>query len=120
MVSSFDIASSEAEIATYAGAITSAFAFTEFMSGVLWGKLSDIIGRKPVLLGGLAGSGISMLVFGFSRNFYLALAARALGGLLNGYTHRACLINTTDCLLKKHWSDSNNCGRNRESESTRT
>jgi predicted MFS family arabinose efflux permease len=45
--------------------------------------LIDITG-KPVLLIGLAGTGISMFIFGFARNFQTILIARALGGLLNG------------------------------------
>lgn len=45
---------------------------------------SDIWGRKPVLLIGLAGTGISMFIFGFAKNFQTILIARALGGLLNG------------------------------------
>ncbi|KAL5344262.1 hypothetical protein ACLOAV_010766 [Pseudogymnoascus australis] len=68
----------------YAGMVTAAFTFAEFSSGMLWGKLSDRVGRKPVLLTGLAGTGLSMLVFGFSPNLYVAVIARALGGLLNG------------------------------------
>ncbi|KAL5344642.1 hypothetical protein ACLOAV_010334 [Pseudogymnoascus australis] len=68
----------------YAGMVTAAFTFAEFSSGMLWGKLSDRVGRKPVLLTGLAGTGLSMLVFGFAPNLYVAVIARALGGLLNG------------------------------------
>jgi len=45
---------------------------------------SDVFGRKPVLLIGLAGTGISMFIFGFAKNFQTILIARALGGLLNG------------------------------------
>lgn len=74
-----------AEIAVYAGMVTSAFAFAEFSSGVPWGRLSDKIGRKPVLLTGLAGTALSMLIFGFAPSLPVALLARALGGLLNGY-----------------------------------
>lgn len=74
-----------ATIAVYAGMVTSAFAFAEFSSGVPWGRLSDKIGRKPVLLTGLAGTALSMLIFGFAPNLPVALLARALGGLLNGY-----------------------------------
>lgn len=85
MVSSFHITSDEKQIALYAGMVTSAFAFAEFSTGVIWGKLSDKFGRKPILLTGLAGTGISMLVFGFAPNLTTALIARALGGLLNGY-----------------------------------
>ena len=34
-----------------------------------WGRLSDRIGRKPVILIGLLGTTISMLAFGLSRTF---------------------------------------------------
>lgn len=84
MIKSFNITSDDRQIAMYAGMVTSAFAFAEFSTGVLWGKLSDRIGRKPVLLTGLAGTGMSMLVFGFAPSLPVALLGRALGGVLNG------------------------------------
>ncbi|RDL35819.1 MFS general substrate transporter [Venustampulla echinocandica] len=84
MIRDFEVTNQESEIPVYAGMVTSAFAFAEFSSGVAWGKLSDRIGRKPVLLTGLAGTALSMLVFGFAPNLPVALLARALGGLLNG------------------------------------
>ena len=84
MVLSFDITSDTHKIAAYVGMVTSAFALAEFSSAVLWGRISDRIGRKPVLLAGLAGTALSMLVFGFATNLPMALLARALGGLLNG------------------------------------
>lgn len=84
MIKSFNITSDDRQIAMYAGMVTSAFAFAEFSTGVLWGKLSDRIGRKPVLLTGLAGTGVSMLVFGFAPSLQVALLGRALGGVLNG------------------------------------
>ena len=40
-----------------------------------WGRLSDIIGRKPVLLRGILGSVVATILFGLSRTFW-ALAAR--------------------------------------------
>lgn len=85
MVSSFHVTDNEQTIAMYAGMVTSSFAFAEFSTGVFWGRLSDRFGRKPILLTGLAGTGVSMIVFGFSPNLATALIARALGGLLNGY-----------------------------------
>lgn len=84
MVQDFKITTDETKLAVYAGMVTSAFAFAEFSSGVAWGKLSDKIGRKPVLLTGLFGTALSMLIFGFAPSLPVALVARALGGLLNG------------------------------------
>ena len=84
MIKDFGVTKRDSEISVYAGMVTSAFAFAEFSSGVAWGRLSDRIGRKPVLLTGLAGTALSMLLFGFAPNLPVALLARALGGLLNG------------------------------------
>lgn len=84
MVESFHVTDNDQKIAVFAGMITSAFTFAEFSSGLFWGRLSDRIGRKPVLIMGLIGTAMSMLVFGFSPNLTTAMIARALGGLLNG------------------------------------
>ena len=67
MIMSFNITSNDDQIAVYAGMVTSAFAFAEFSTGVLWGRLSDKIGRKPVLIGGLAGTALSMYYSGSLR-----------------------------------------------------
>lgn len=49
-----------------------------------WGIVSDWYGRKPVVLFGLAGVALSSLIFGFATNYWVALGARVVGGLLNG------------------------------------
>jgi MFS family permease len=85
MISDFHLTKDDNAISFYAGMVTSAFTFAEFSTGYLWGRLSDRIGRKPVLLTGLMGTGISVLIFGFAPNLYVALAARVIGGLLNGF-----------------------------------
>jgi len=92
MIKDFKVAKDDYEISVYAGLVTSAFAFAEFLSGVAWGRLSDKIGRKPVLLTGLFGTALSMLIFGFAPNLQVALLARALGGLLNGYVLKSPCI----------------------------
>lgn len=84
MIQSFNITEKDDEIAFYAGMVTSAFAFAEFSTGVVWGRISDRVGRKPVLIGGLIGTALSMILFGFATSLPVALLARALGGLLNG------------------------------------
>lgn len=88
MILSFDITWDTRMLAVYVGLVTSSFAFAEFSSGVTWGRISDKVGRKPVLLCGLAGTALSMLLFGFAPSLPVALLARALGGLLNGWELR--------------------------------
>lgn len=85
MIEDFHITEDKSKISFYAGMVTSAFTFAEFSTGLLWGRLSDKVGRKPVLLTGLIGTAISVLIFGFAPNLTVALIARAVGGLLNGY-----------------------------------
>lgn len=74
----------EANAAFFAGLLVSAFALAEACTAMAWGSVSDRIGRKPVILFGLAGTAVSNLMFGFAKNYWVALVARVIGGLLNG------------------------------------
>lgn len=84
MIEDFHITDDPNKISVYAGMVTSAFTLAEFSTGVMWGRFSDKVGRKPILLMGLTGTAISALIFGFAPSLSVALFARALGGLLNG------------------------------------
>ena len=84
MIETFNITQDESQISVYAGLLITAFAFAEFSTGMIWGRISDRIGRKPVLMMGLVGTALSMICFGFARTLPGAILARALGGLLNG------------------------------------
>eukprot|EP01090_Pellita_catalonica_P019715 TRINITY_DN6794_c0_g1_i1.p1 TRINITY_DN6794_c0_g1~~TRINITY_DN6794_c0_g1_i1.p1 ORF type:complete len:499 (+),score=71.37 TRINITY_DN6794_c0_g1_i1:101-1597(+) len=84
MVESFEVADNKTEIGYYAGLIASSFSVAQFFSSFFWGYLSDRWGRRPVLLVGLAGTGITILLFGVSDNLWMAILSRALNGLLNG------------------------------------
>jgi MFS family permease len=85
MIQSFNITDDDKQIAIYVGMVTSAFTFAEFSAGMLWGRISDRIGRKPVLIFGLVGTAMSMIIFGFARSLPVAIFARIVGGALNGY-----------------------------------
>lgn len=84
MVKDFGVAESEAEVSKYSGYLSSTFAFCQVLTSFNWGKFADRNGRKPTILIGLTGSIISLLLLGFAKNYYWALAARSIMGLLNG------------------------------------
>lgn len=83
MIKSFHIGD-ESNASFYAGILISAFALSEALTGIFWGGVSDRYGRKPVLLLGCFGTLLSLLIVGFSNNFWMALAGRVFGGILNG------------------------------------
>eukprot|EP01034_Spumella_vulgaris_P024616 gene24616-30984_t len=62
----------------------SAFSVGGLLGNVIWGTFSDRFGRRPALLAGLFGTALSSLCFGFSPNFWFAVAARFMWGILNG------------------------------------
>lgn len=68
----------------YSGLLISAFSLAEALTGIFWGSLSDRVGRKPILLCGCIGTVLSLLIIGFAQNFWVALAGRTIGGMLNG------------------------------------
>eukprot|EP00842_Homolaphlyctis_polyrhiza_P001507 jgi/Hompol1/2357/HPOL_005965-RA len=74
----------EKDIGFYVGFIASSFSFSQFLTSIWWGWLSDRIGRRPVLLIGLLGNTITIISFGFSHSLAWAMASRSLCGLLNG------------------------------------
>lgn len=84
MVRDFGVAEDKADVSKYSGYLSSTFAFCQVLTSFNWGKFADRHGRKPTLIIGLTGSICSLLMLGFAKNYYWALAARSLMGLLNG------------------------------------
>ncbi|KAI9761514.1 MAG: hypothetical protein M1840_001777 [Geoglossum simile] len=73
----------EPDISFYAGLLVAVFTFSEFLSAMIWAKISDRIGRKLVLLIGILAGVVSAVAFGFSKSIVGAVVSRAIGGLMN-------------------------------------
>lgn len=65
---------------TAIGALVASFSFMQFLVAPWWGRLSDRIGRRPVLLLGLASSALSYLMFALARDYWVLLASRIIAG----------------------------------------
>ncbi|KAI9443939.1 MFS general substrate transporter [Lactarius indigo] len=76
----------ERKVGYYAGLIVSLYFAAEAVTVLQWSRLSDQVGRKPVLLFGLLGTIISSILFGLSRSFSALVFSRCLNGMLNGNT----------------------------------
>lgn len=72
------------QLGYYAGLVESTFALVQFMTIFFWGRLSDRIGRKPVLLFGLLGTFLSVNCFGLAKSLPAMIIARSISGLMNG------------------------------------
>jgi DHA1 family tetracycline resistance protein-like MFS transporter len=58
--------------------LMSSFSFCQFVLAPVWGRVSDRIGRRPILLLGLAGSVAFYALFGYASDLPRAAAALAL------------------------------------------
>ncbi|KAH9054514.1 MFS general substrate transporter [Lactarius vividus] len=74
----------ERKVGYYAGLIMSLFYVAQAVTVLQWSRLSDRVGRKPVLLCGLLGTVVSSILFGLSRSFSALVFSRCLHGVLNG------------------------------------
>ena len=69
-------------VSWHTGMVTGIFMFTLFAFAPLWGRLSDRIGRRPVILIGLGGCVVALVSFAIVKNLWLGYLARALGGAM--------------------------------------
>ena len=72
------------QAALFGGILGALYAGLQFIAAPIWGRISDRIGRRRVLLTGLTGSAASYLLWIFSANFTLFLISRLIAGVMTG------------------------------------
>jgi DHA1 family tetracycline resistance protein-like MFS transporter len=82
----------------WVGAVLTAYSAAQFVGAILLGRLSDRIGRRPVLLASLVGSAISLTVMGLANSLWILLLSRLLAGAFGGSitTAQAYIADVTD------------------------
>lgn len=68
------------------GLMVSLYALAQFLFAPVWGSLSDRIGRKPVLILGMTGFGLSFIAMAFVHSVAVLILVRFLGGMLSSST----------------------------------
>jgi MFS family permease len=82
---------------TTVGAVVGIYSIMQFFFAPIWGRMSDRIGRRPVLLISLTASCIGYFLFGFARSLFMLFASRLIAGAggANIGTAQAYIADTT-------------------------
>ncbi len=62
------------------GVLVASYSLVQLLLAPWWGRVSDRIGRRPVILIGLIGSAFSYLLFAWAHTFTLLLVSRLIAG----------------------------------------
>ena len=64
--------------------VMATYSLAQFVAAPLWGRLSDRVGRRPVLILSLAGAILSYLLLASATTLWMIFLARALAGFTAG------------------------------------
>lgn len=82
---------------TVIGLLTASYSFMQFLFVPFWGRLSDRIGRRPIILMSVFGSFISYFIFGLAGSLAVLFVSRMLAGFMgaNISTANAYIADST-------------------------
>ncbi|MCO6511455.1 MAG: MFS transporter [Aridibacter famidurans] len=83
-------------VSIHVGLLTGIYAFMQLVFAPLWGRWSDRLGRKPLLLFGISGYALAQLMFGVSSTLWLLYSARIVGGVLSSAVIPAAAAYVSD------------------------
>lgn len=65
----------------HVGLLATVFSAMQFVFAPIWGRWSDRIGRRPIIIAGLVGSCLSYVVLALADSLLLIFFARVVGGI---------------------------------------
>jgi DHA1 family multidrug resistance protein-like MFS transporter len=71
---------------TELGLLVASYAVMRLICAPMWGGISDRVGRKPIMMIGILGYGLTMVLFGLATELWMLFAARILSGILSSAT----------------------------------
>ncbi len=72
------------ETVIFGGALGSLYAILQFVFAPIWGRFSDRVGRRPVLLLTLGGTCLGYGLWIFAGSFWILVVSRIIGGIASG------------------------------------
>lgn len=81
---------------TELGLLMAVYSFMQLIFAPMWGKISDRIGRKPVIMIGIVGLALSFFLTAISTTLWMLFAARIIGGLLSAATMPTTMAYVAD------------------------
>lgn len=84
--------------------LTGVYALMQLFFAPLWGRWSDRVGRRPLILTGIAGYVVAQVMFGLSTSLWLLYAARIIGGVLSSATLPVTAAYVVDVTTKEERS----------------
>jgi DHA1 family multidrug resistance protein-like MFS transporter len=87
---------------TQLGLLMAVYSFMQLIFAPIWGRLSDRIGRKPVLMIGITGLALSFLIQAVSTELWMLFAARILGGLLSSANMPTAMAYVADITTEEN------------------
>ena len=74
-----DLGASPAQL----GLLMAVYSVMQLIFSPMWGRVSDRIGRKPVMVIGITGLALSFFLMAYANKLWMLFAARSLGGILS-------------------------------------
>ncbi|GIO25436.1 MFS transporter [Ornithinibacillus bavariensis] len=68
---------------TELGLLMAVYSLMQFLFAPMWGRISDRVGRKPVMMIGIFGLSLSFFLLAISTSLWMLFAARIIGGILS-------------------------------------
>ena len=84
--------------------LTGVYALMQLIFAPVWGHWSDRIGRRPLILLGIAGYVVAQVIFGLSTSLGLLYIARIIGGVLSSATLPVSAAYVADMTTKEERS----------------
>src|SRR5690606_15236548 len=89
---------------TELGLLMAVYSFMQLLFAPLWGRLSDQIGRKPILIIGISGLAFSFFLMAIADSLFMLFVARILGGTLSAANMPTAMAYVADITTEENRS----------------